>query len=233
MTDADIPPVTYEFAFEDRTAWTCSVPMNTASDWPLRPPLPAWTRLEHCQCDHCPLRPEEIPHCPFAAALVEPVEAVWGRASFETVAVTVQARDRQTRVDTTLQRAMGSLLGLLGAMSGCPHTRLLRPMARHHLPFSSAGETRARVIGTYLAGQYVRRNHGLQPDWDLRQLRQAYSGLRQVNQGMSRRLRSLDSEDTGVNSLVLLDLLAADVGYMLEDYDGEMDSDFREFLEQP
>lgn len=233
MTDPDNRPVIYELVFDDSTIWTCSIPMDVASDWPLRTPLPDWTRLEHCQCDHCPLNPVETPHCPFAAALVEPVEAVWGQASYEAVAVTVQARGRQTRLETTLQRAMGSLLGLLGAMSGCPHTRLLRPMARHHLPFSSSEETRARVIGTYLAGQYVRRNHGLEPDWDLQRLRQAYTGLRQVNQGMSQRLRSLDSEDAGVNSLVLLDLLAADVGYMLEDYDGEMDSDFREFLQQP
>ena len=228
MAAADVH---YQFRFEDHSLWECDVVCG-GSDPGLTPPnLPDWTRLGFHQCSHCPLSTEEHRYCPYAAALVEPARVTSMRASHEPVTVTVTSRSRTITADTTLQRAMGSLLGLIGPFSGCPVTRILRPMARFHLPLSSPDETLFRSFGTYLLGQYLRQRQGLDADWQMASLSQVYGDLRRLNHGMSSRLRASQDEDAGVNSFVLLDLLAADVSYALEAYDGELDESFREFLE--
>lgn len=191
-----------------------------------------WSRLAFEQCAHCPLDASKVERCPLAAALEGPVVALAGRASFEEVDVVIDCRDREVRKRTTLQRALGSLLGAISATSGCPHTRLLKTMAWFHQPFSDTEETLFRVFGTYLLGQYLRERNGLEADWKLDGLRELYRDLRLVNLGISRRLRAAASEDASLNGLVLLDLLAADTLYSLERYEGELDRYFAEFLRQ-
>lgn len=192
----------------------------------------AWTRLAFEQCAHCPLDAADVECCPLAAALEQPVLQLAGRASFEEVAVEVDWRERTVLKRTSLQRALGSLLGALSATSGCPHTRWLKAMAWFHQPFSGSDETLFRVFGTYLLGQHLRARRGLQADQSLDGLRERYRNLRQVNLGMSRRLRAAASEDAGLNGLVLLDLLAADALYSLDNYAGELDHYFAEFLDE-
>ena len=219
----------YRFGFSDGEQWSTDVglavlPVDTGRQYP------EWTRLDFHQCSHCPLSTEEVRHCPYAVALLEPARVTADRPSHESVAVKVIARSREIRAQTTLQRAMGSLLGLSGPFSGCPMTAILRPMARHHLPLSSHEETLNRAFGNYLLGQYLRGQYGKEPDWEMRGLQAIYANLRLLNLGMSERLRASQAEDAGVNSFVLLDLLAADVGYALEQYEGDLDEAFREFL---
>lgn len=219
----------YAFGFNDGEQWSVTVELSV-QPLAVDPPYPEWTRLGFHQCRHCPLSSEDVSHCPYAVALQEPARATVNRASHEPVSVTVFARTREIRAETTLQRAMGSLLGLIGPFSGCPMTAILRPMARHHLPLSSPEETLNRAFGTYLLGQYLRAQHGKTSDWDMRGLGAIYADLRVLNLGMSERLRASQQEDAGVNSFVLLDLLAADVGYALDQYEGDLDETFREFL---
>jgi hypothetical protein len=222
--------IQYHFEFADGRSWQhevdpASVPGEPGDE------LPYWTRLEFQQCRHCPLREADSPHCPFAVALVKPVEALAQMPSFEEVKVRVLWRGRDIRQRTSLQRAFGSLLGALSATSGCPHTRLLKPMAWFHLPFSGTDETLYRVLGTYLLGQYLRQQRGLQADWTLDELRELYRNLRQVNLGMTARLRAATVEDSGSNGMILLDLLAADTLYSLDRYEGELDRFFAAFFE--
>ncbi|MGB4073445.1 DUF6901 family protein [Pseudomonas sp.] len=193
----------------------------------------AWTHLDFQQCPHCPLAASEVQLCPFAAALQQPVNMLARHASFEPVDVRVRWRDREISQRTTLQRAAGSLLGAIGAASGCPHTRLLKAMAWFHQPFSGSDETLFRVLGSYLLGQYLRTQHGLAADWDLAGLREVYRNLRQVNLGMAQRLRAAAEQDSSVNGLILLDLLAADTLYSLDQYGGELDRFFAEYLQAP
>lgn len=221
--------IRYTFSFVDGKQWSTDIALAVVpSDVGQAPP--AWTRLEFHQCGHCPLSADEVAHCPYAVSLVEPARVTANRPSHEPVTVTVMARSREIRADTTLQRAMGSLLGLVGPFSGCPVTAILRPMARYHLPLSSPDETLSRTFGTYLLGQYLRAQYGKTADWSMRGLQAIYADLRLLNLGMSQRLRGSQEEDAGVNSFVLLDLLAADVGYALEQYEGDLDEAFREFL---
>lgn len=228
MSDADVH---YHFRFSDNAVWECDVASVVVERQALTDSLPDWTRLGFHQCSHCPLSTDEHTHCPYAVALVEPARVTAMRPSHEPVTVTVTSRSRTITAETTLQRAMGSLLGLIGPFSGCPVTRILRPMARFHLPLSSPDETLFRTFGTYLLGQYLRQRGGLEADWQMASLSQVYSDLRRLNHGMSSRVRASQDEDAGVNSFVLLDLLAAEVGYALEEYEGELDDSFREFLE--
>lgn len=228
---ADDSVIQYHFEFADGRSWQHRVdlvPVSAAEPSPET--LPEWTRLGSQQCGHCPLREADSPHCPFAVALLEPVKVLAQLPSYEAVAVQVLWRGRDIRQRTTLQRAFGSLLGVIGASSGCPYTRLLKPMAWFHLPFSSSDESLYRIFGTYLLGQYLRQQRGLEPDWTLAELRALYRNLRQVNQGMTKRLRGAALEDSGPNGMILLDLLAADTLYSLEQYDGELDRFFEEFF---
>ncbi len=223
--------IEYQFLFQGGVTWTYVVDADGHDSLPPMPTdIPHWARLDFHQCDHCPLTPDEHPFCPYALALVEPAEKTSSRASHETVILKVSARGRQTHAETTLQRAMSSMLGLIGPFCGCPITAILRPMARFHLPLSSPDETLARVFGTFLVGQYLRTQHGKTADWNMDGLQTIYRDLRTLNRGMSGRLRAGQEEDAGVNSFVLLDVLAADVGAVLEQYEGDLDENFSEFL---
>jgi hypothetical protein len=230
---ADDSVIQYRFEFADGRQWQHEIVLDAAQAGVALPAdLPEWTRLSTQQCSHCPLREADLPHCPFAVALLEPVEVLAQLPSYETVDVQVLWRGRDIRQRTTLQRAFGSLLGVIGASSGCPHTRLLKPMAWFHLPFSSSDETLYRVFGTYLLGQYLRQQRGQEPDWQLDDLRTLYRNLRVVNQGMTQRLQTATLEDSGPNGMILLDLLAADTLYSLDRYEGELDRFFEAFFHQ-
>ncbi|TWC30328.1 hypothetical protein FBY03_12415 [Pseudomonas sp. SJZ079] len=227
--------IRYRFQFSDGRSWQHCVEMEPGVEMESDPAkganLPAWTRLAFHQCAHCPLQVERTLHCPFAVALVAPVVLLEQSPSYERVGVEVHWRGREIRQRTTLQRAMGSLLGVLGATSGCPYTRLFKAMAWFHLPFSGTDETLYRAFGTYLLGQYLREQRGLSADWSMSELREVYRNVRLVNLGMTNRLRAALVEDSGPNGMVLLDLLAADTLYSLDQYEGELDRYFAAFFE--
>ncbi|AOE86375.1 DUF6901 family protein [Pseudomonas sp. TCU-HL1] len=222
--------VRYEFRFPDGRLWEHEVELAPSGG--CTDNGPEWARLDFQQCSHCPLTTADARDCPFARALVRPVAVLAHSPSYEEVLVTVYGRGREIRQQTTLQRALGSLLGLLGATSGCPHTRMLRAMAWFHWPFSTSAETLYRSLGTYLLGQHLRRQRGQEADWEMDGLRELYRNLRLVNMGMAGRLRAAAEEDSSLNGLVLLDLLAADTLYSLDSYEGELDGFFAEYFEE-
>lgn len=219
----------YRFNFHDGRAIEHQVLISTEAAAPAAD-LPSWTRLDFHQCRHCPLTVETTPYCPFAVALREPVAQLSDIASFEEVEAVVQWRGREIRQATTMQRAAGALLGAVSATSGCPYTQPLKAMAWFHWPFSTSDETIYRSLGTYLLAQHLRKQHGLEPDWELDGLRATYRHLRQVNLGMANRLRAAADRDSSVNAIVLLDLLAADTLYSIDQYQGELDAFFQDHL---
>lgn len=201
---ATAPLARYKMVFADGGEATLNIPSQ-----PLGTP-PDWTRLEHCQCRNCPLQEAQSPFCPFALALVTPLHELAGRQSFDKVRVCIDWNGRHLEQSSTLQRVLSSVIGLVGAASGCPHTRLLSPMAHFHQPFSGAAETLFRALGTYLTGQLLRQQNGLSARYDLEGLMEIYRALREVNLGMAERLRSVTRAEQGINGLVLLDVLAAE-----------------------
>jgi len=193
---------TYHLRFEDGTA------MTVAALAAAPPELPDWTALSFHQCPNCPLGAGAPPRCPMAVAFLPLVELFGQRVSHEQVIVRVEAPERSTATRTTLQRAVGSLMGLLAATNGCPRVDFLAPMAHFHLPFSSEQETIYRVASSYLLAQYFAAREGGLPDWQFDGLKAAYQELQQVNKAMAGRLRAVSSADGTVNALILLDLLA-------------------------
>lgn len=209
--------VTYRFRFDDGS----SASFDAGQD--VRPgsaPLPPWTALGCHQCANCPLSAGSTPHCPMAVSLAPLIGTFNRRLSHETVTVEVESSERTVSKSTTIQRAVGSLMGLLAATSGCPRVAFLRPMAHFHLPFATEQETIYRVASMYLLAQYFERNKGGEggkPDWDLEQLRANYQELQQVNAAMAQRLREVSEMDGTLNALVLLDLFAKALPYSIDD----------------
>ncbi len=83
--------------------------------------------------------------------------------SHGSVLATVEAPGCTIQKRTTLQDAVGSLMGVLSATSGCPRFSFLEPMAGFHLPFANEQETIYRAVSTYLLAQFLVGQHGGKP----------------------------------------------------------------------
>lgn len=200
---------TCRLELDARTLELNSVPVQAPQDW---------TCLRFCQCPNCPLDEKAFPRCPVAANLEPLIGAQWAEmCSYTDVYVEVVTAERTVSAQTKLQRGMSSLLGLIMATSPCPHTRFLRPMARFHLPLATEEETIYRAASMHLLRQYYRYLDGKAPDLDLEGLKRSYQNLHVVNNAIAQRIRQACEQDTAVNAVVLLDLLAKNLPYSIDD----------------
>ncbi len=226
--------ITYELTFPGGAGTRVDVVIDPDT-LELRAPLPVdrpeWTRLENEQCANCPLRASETSHCPLALSLVELVELSGDVASFASLHAKVTTPERVVSADTTAQRAVASLMGLVIATSGCPHTTFFRPMARFHLPFASEEETVYRATSTYLLGQYFKAQGGAAPDLVLEGLHQTYQAMQKVNKHIALRLRGVIEKDASVNALILLDLFSKALPDIIEDQLDEIRHLFEPFID--
>lgn len=184
---------------------------NTASE------RPQWTELEFNKCGFCDGRADEIPHCPLAVALIEPVKVFGEVLSYEEMEVEVHIEERTVTFKGQAQDCLSPLLGLLGATSGCPILEPLRPMARFHLPFATPEETVYRAASMYALGQYYRKKAEKYVDIELQGLRNIYQKIADINRSMAERLRAGAKEDSTLNAIVLLDILGKSLPIALED----------------
>lgn len=192
-------------------------------------PLPSWTALEFRQCPHCPLRPSDSPSCPLAAGLADLVTTCTSVLSHDKVSVEVTTPERVITLDTTAQRAIGSLMGLLIPCSGCPRTAWFRPMARFHLPCATEEETIYRASSMYLLAQYFVAREGRETDPTLAGLSQIYRDIHYVNRAMADRVRYATAKDATVNAVVLLDLFAKAIPFAIDDSLAELRPLFRPY----
>ena len=179
--------------------------------------LPGWTRLDYHQCSHCPLNPTTHPSCPLAARLVPIIERWKETSSVTPMRMTVETQERTVIRDTVAQQAVRSLMGLVMATSGCPHTAYFKPMARYHLPVSSSQETLYRAAAMYELAQYFIRKAGGAPDYSLDGLRAIYRNVEILNVHMAARIRDVVPEDAAVNAIVVLDVFAKNAFIELDD----------------
>lgn len=224
---AESEPTCFDLHLDDR---------RLESPAPDEASLPAWTELGFEQCTHCPLQTANCRHCPLAARLVQILERFGDGFSHETLQVEVEVAGRTIAQQTTAQRGISALLGLVVATSGCPHTVYLKPMARFHLPFASEEETIYRAVSMYLLARYFQRGESAVLEDELQGLTDIYRRLQVVNACMAKRLRAAAAEgDAAVNALVLLDLYAKalpavvadrvdEVRYLFADYGALMNS---------
>jgi hypothetical protein len=170
--------------------------------------LPSWTDLGFQQCPHCPLRSDTVSQCPAAVRLVPLVERFARVLSYEQASIEVSTAERTVTHATSAQQAVSSLMGLIMAVSGCPHTAFFRPMARFHLPGASLEETTYRAASMHMLAQYWVRRAGGEPDLDFTDLVRRYKDVQQVNRAFVKRLHAAAQADSTINALVVLDAWA-------------------------
>jgi hypothetical protein len=170
--------------------------------------LPAWTKLDFHQCSNCPLEVFSHLHCPLAANIVNVVQQFDGLISYEKVKVEVITRERRISQHTTIQKGISSMLGLVIATCGCPHTAFFKPMARFHLPLASEEETIFRATSMYLLAQYYLRKECRDSDFEFEGLTRIYHNLQIVNFAIAERLRAAAMTDSSINAIVILDSYA-------------------------
>jgi len=84
--------------------------------------LPTWAHLDFHQCPNCTLDGSTHPNCPLALHLVDIVRRLGRMLSYEKIHVEVITKRRRVSQHTTAQKGISSLMGVLIAASGCPHT---------------------------------------------------------------------------------------------------------------
>jgi hypothetical protein len=179
--------------------------------------LPKWTELGFRQCPHCPLEPETSPRCPAAAKLVGLIQGFARVLSYERVQVEVRTTERTVRLDVSAQQAVSSLMGLIMAASGCPHTVFFRPMARFHLPGASMEETIYRAASMHMLAQYYVHLAGGEPDFAFAGLLKNYEAVQKVNRAFVKRLHAAADFDSTINALVVLDAWALTMPWAVEE----------------
>lgn len=184
--------------------------------------LPEWAVLDYCQCPHCPLAPQLMQYCPACAALAGIVNRFDSLISYDTIYLSVETEERTISQKTTAQRAISSLIGLVMAGSGCPHTEFFKPMARFHLPLSTEEETLYRACSMYLLAQYFIRKQGKKPDLELDGLKNIYDNIQLLNLSIIQRLREASKTDSSINALIVLDTYAKAMPFVIEESLGEL-----------
>ncbi len=179
--------------------------------------LPAWTKLDFHQCSNCPLDIDNHPHCPVAANLVNIVTRFHDLAPHDEVHVDVITEERLISQDTSIQNGISSLMGLVMATSGCPHTAFFRPMARFHLALASEEETVYRATSMYLLAQYFLKKKAKNMDTTLEGLTKIYRNIHIVNTSIVERLRAARETDPALNAIVLLDMYALFLPHVIDD----------------
>ena len=180
-------------------------------------PLPDWCKLDFYQCPNCPLPTGPQTYCPLASRLVRLMDTCQNVLSFDKVKMEVTTPERMVTKNTTAQRAVSSLMGLVMATSGCPHMAFLKPMARYHLPFATREETIFRVVSTYLLEQYFRHKQAQSVDLELEALKKNYREIQIINKAMTSRLLTVSVQDSAINAVVQLDILAKALPGSIED----------------
>lgn len=230
-------PIYFKYIFSFGPDWekkqVFDIKIDAKSLELLNPPtitLPSWTLLEFYQCTICPLKSTDHPYCPVAVNLVTVVQGMGSLISYDQVQVEVQTRERTITGKTTVQQAIRSLIGLLMAVSGCPHTAYFKPMARFHLPLSSEAETIYRASSMYLLAQYFKKKDGKTIDLDFKGLKKIYQDIQLVNYTMAARLREASKNDSILNAIVELDIYAQTLTFVIEDSLKEFRSLFSPYL---
>ena len=167
--------------------------------------FPFWTALEFHQCPHCTLDKVTHPHCPVATGLTSVIERFEKTFSYDEVDLEVITSQCQVTQHTTAQRALGSLIGLLFATSGCPHTDYFKPMARFHLPLASMEDTMFRVTSMYLVAQYFRHKEGWKSDFEFSGLKNIFDNMHLLNIMVAERIRNATQTDSSLNAVIQLD----------------------------
>lgn len=195
--------ITYDFVFDDGLTHHFEVPFQGWTETPeTRDQVhPEWTLLANDQCPNCPLDRATHKYCPAAVDLHAAATKFGAIASYKTARITVTVGSRTFASACDMNTGLRSLFGLYMALSGCPITRRMRPMALRHLPFATMEETLSRTVSHYLLKQYFVMKAGSTPDWELKGLLDLYQQLDAVNGAFVNRVRHASERDSNLNAI--------------------------------
>ncbi len=180
-----------------------------------------WTELDYCKCGVCSLS-DTIKYCP-AALDIHDVLLLFDKVnSYDFVTVRVRTPLRTYYKECDSQTALGSLIGAIMASSTCPVLSRLKYMAEFHQPFNNLEETLIRTMGFYLIKQYLVKNKGGIPDFELKGLTQLYIDLQNVNYSLKNRLTHAFTADASVNAIAQYFSLSALIEKSLEEQISEI-----------
>jgi hypothetical protein len=182
-----------------------------------RDTLPSWTNLDFQQCPNCSLTINTHQHCPLAVSLADIVKQFEDIISYDQIHLDVITKERVVSQETTAQKGISSLMGLVMATSGCPLIAFFKPMARFHLPLANEKETIYRSTSMYLLAQFFLKNDGKAADFELEGLKKIYEDLQIINTAIAKRITAGTKTDSSLNAIVLLDLFARALPLVIED----------------
>ncbi len=220
MEDANIISYTYRFVFNNNVERVINIELNNKTlslIWDQELEKPEWTKCDNFTCRIPACGKEDNDHCPIALILNRFIKIFSNLPSYEQVTIYVESKQRTYFKETSLQEAFGSLLGIIMPTSGCPILGKLKPMVHFHLPFASIEETEFRVFSMYLLAQYIRMKHGLEPDWEMNELKQLYEDIQIINRNCAQKIDDLEKMDTSINSVIVLNNFADSVSFSLEE----------------
>lgn len=232
----DISKVEYKLSFADASERRLELHLRSDNLIPVAwvpPKPPEWAALEYHKCSNCPLKPSQHAYCPAALNLVQLVQGFNDLDLLDTVKLTVRTADRAVVVSATVQKALGSFIGLLMASSDCPHAAYFRPLARFHLPLATEAETIYRAVTTFAMAQFVRRQAGQEGATDLDGLARIYANLETVNTGLSARLKAAGKDGTIARSLMEWDVFSGMFPMRAEEVMAKMRPLFSAYLTDP
>jgi hypothetical protein len=163
--------------------------------------LPAWTELATDICPNCPLKGTGRRYCPAAVDVHAAATKFRAIASYQRAQLSVVVDQRTYVSECDMNTGLRSLFGLYLALSGCPITSRLRPLALRHLPFATMNETLLRVVSHYLLKQYLVGKSGGTPDWELRELMTLYDALDVVSSAFVKRVGHASERDSNLNAI--------------------------------
>lgn len=198
-----------------------------------RPPekVPSWAEMDFHQCPNCPLSMSDYFYCPLCLGISPIVGQFEAILSYDTVEIEVKTNERRFIQETTVQRGLSALMGLVMAVSGCPHTAFFKPMARFHLPFSTEEETAYRVSSMHMLAQYYIKELSGNTEIGLGGLSNIYQNIHHVNMSIAKRLRAATSTDSSVNAVVMLDMFTKSIPYNIDESMEVIRYLFRAYLE--
>ena len=188
-----------------------------------------WAELDYYKCSHCPLDMKTHPICPLADVLDDIVTKL-DEHSYDTVLVKVDMENRTVTSKTTMQKALGSMMGLIIPACGCPYTLFFRPMARFHLPFSNSLETIYRTSSMFLLAQYFRNKDKKVMPISLKDLEEVCDNIHIVDTQICKRLSQACEKDSSRNAVVILDSFSFSVKMALKKDLSKIESLFTPYI---
>ncbi len=213
--------IRYQFVFPDDKTIEYEITLDSETCeliTPEKPDIPFWCKLDYMKCDDCTKQTEGIDYCPLAVNSIDLIDHFQDVLSYDVIDVIVETSERlYFKNQISVQQALGSLIGIIMVTSGCEDLDKLRPMVRFHLPFASIEETVYRTTSMYQLAQYLRVQHGLDPDYEMKELIGVYKKIHNINVNFVKRLQKATEKDANLNAVAILDTFSQMIPFSIED----------------